>query len=124
MLATADALDNNPNIINKEYQEYIRPWFRIVNDDVVTLSDEALEWVERQDYNYNSTIMGIAVVRTIPCAWYQNGDITNCSLIFEHNIDKEERYAMQFLRKIIYLLRNGLTKDEVYTELGDIFSDR
>ena len=70
MLATADALDNNPNISNKEYQEYIRPWFRIVNDDVVTLSDEALEWVERQDYNYNSTIMGIAVVRTIPCAWF------------------------------------------------------
>ena len=28
---------------------------------------------------------------------------------------------MQFLRKIIYLLRNGLTKDEVYTELGDIY---
>ena len=70
VLATADALDNNPNIINKEYQEYIRPWFRIVNDDVVTLSDEAPEWVERQDYNYNSTIMGIAVVRTIPCAWF------------------------------------------------------
>ena len=121
VLATADALDYNSEISNTEFQEYISPWFRIVNDDVITLSEEAIEWVARQDYNYNSTIMGIAVVRTIPCAWYQNGDITNCSLIFEHNIDKEEWYAMQFLRKIIYMLRNGKTKDEVYSELGDIF---
>lgn len=121
VLATADALDNNPCIGNKEFQEYIRPWFLVENDDVVSLSDEAQEWVVRQDYSHNSIIMGIAVVRTIPCAWYQNGDTTNRSLIFEHNVDKEEWYAMQFLRKIIYLLRNGQTKDEVYAELGDIF---
>ena len=35
VLATADALDFNLFMNEAEYQEYIRPWFRAVNDDVV-----------------------------------------------------------------------------------------
>lgn len=121
VLATADALDSNAIINNEDYRDYILPWFRITNDDVVCLSAEAHNWFIKQEYDYKSLAQGVAVVRTIPCAWYQSGDIVNCSLFFEHTIEKEEWYAMQFLRKMIYLLRNGHTKDEVYAELGNIF---
>ncbi|MCE9353742.1 MULTISPECIES: hypothetical protein [Phocaeicola] len=121
VLATADALDSNPFMGKEEYRDYVRPWFRITNNEVVCLSTEAQNWVVKQEYNYSSLMIGIAVVRVIPCAWYQDGNMTNCNLFFEHNIEKEEWYATQFLRKIIYLLRNGHTKDDVYAELSDIF---
>lgn len=121
VLATADALDHNLNIDNKEYQEYIQPWFHKVDDNVVSLSADAHNWIEKQDYNYNSMAIGIAITRVIPCAWYQGEEKTNCSLVFEHHLEKEEWYSMQFIRKMIFLLRNGYSKDEVYLELGEIF---
>ena len=34
-----------------EYQEYIRPWFRVVNDDVVCYSEGVKERIEKQDCN-------------------------------------------------------------------------
>lgn len=49
--ATADALDFNLFMNEAEYQEYIRPWFRVVNDDVVCYSEGVKEWIEKQDYN-------------------------------------------------------------------------
>ena len=72
VLATADALDFNLFMNEAEYQEYIRPWFRVVNDDVVCYSEGVKEWIEKQDYNYNynTMVIGIAMVRVIPCAWY------------------------------------------------------
>jgi hypothetical protein len=105
-----------------EYQEYIRPWFRVINDDVVSYSEDAKEWIEKQNFNYdyNSMTIGISLVRVIPCAWYQENDKNNCNLIFEHHLEKEEGYSVQFLREIIFS-ENGKTKDEVYTELGDVF---
>lgn len=123
VLATADALDFNLFMNEAEYQEYIRPWFRVVHDDIVCYSEGVKEWIEKQDYNYNYNTMaiGIAMVRVIPCAWYQEKNQDNCGLIFEQNIEKEAWYSLQFLRKIIYLLRNGKTKDEVYAELGGVF---
>lgn len=123
VLATADALDYNLFMNEAEYQEYIRPWFRVINDDVVSYSEDAKEWIEKQNFNYdyNSMTIGISLVRVIPCAWYQENDKNNCNLIFEHHLEKEEGYSVQFLREIIYFLRNGKTKDEVYTELGDVF---
>lgn len=51
VLATADALDFNLFMNEAEYQEYIRPWFRVVNDDVVCYSEGVKEWNEKQDYN-------------------------------------------------------------------------
>lgn len=53
VLATADALDFNLFMNEAEYQEYIRSWFRVVNDDVVCYSEGVKEWIEKQDYNYN-----------------------------------------------------------------------
>ncbi len=52
-----------------EYQGYIRSWFRVVNDDVVCYSEVVKEWIEKQDYNYNynTMVIGIAMVRVIPC---------------------------------------------------------
>ena len=123
VLATSDALDYNPRMSSSEYQEYIRSWFRIVDDEVVSLSDGAKEWVDKQDYNYNYSTMaiGIALVRSIPWAWFHDNIDANCNLIFEHAPEKEEWYALQFIRKMIFFLRNGFTKDEVYSELGDVF---
>ena len=116
VLATSDALDYNPRMSSSEYQEYIRSWFRIVDDEVVSLSDGAKEWVDKQDYNYNYSTMaiGIALVRSIPWAWFHDNIDANCNLIFEHAPEKEEWYALQFIRKMIFFLRNGFTKDEVY----------
>ena len=54
-------------------------------------------------------VIGIAMVRVIPCAWYQEKSQNNCGLFFEQNLEKEAWYSLQFLRKIIYLLRNGKT---------------
>lgn len=51
VLATADALDFNLFMNEAEYQEYNRPWFRVVNDDVVCYSEGVKEWIEKQDYN-------------------------------------------------------------------------
>ena len=123
VLATSDALDYNPHMSSSEYQEYIRSWFRIVDDEVVCLSDGAKEWVDKQDYNYNYSTMsiGIALVRSIPWAWFHDNNDANCNLFFEHAPEKEEWYALQFIRKMIFFLRNGFTKDEVYSELGDVF---
>ena len=103
VLATADALDFNLFMNEAEYQEYIRPWFRVVHDDIVCYSEGVKEWIEKQDYNYNYNTMaiGIAMVRVIPCAWYQEKNQDNCGLIFEQNIEKEAWYSLQFLRKIM-----------------------
>lgn len=54
VLATADALDFNLFMNEAEYKEYIRSWFRVVNDDVVCYSEGVKEWIEKQDYNYNT----------------------------------------------------------------------
>ncbi len=53
VLATTDALDYNPHMSSSEYQEYIRSWFHIVDDEVVCLSDGAKEWVDKQDNPYS-----------------------------------------------------------------------
>lgn len=37
--------------------------------------------------------------------------------------DKEEGYFQMFIAKIIILLKNGWTKDEVYHQLGDVFKN-
>ena len=39
VLATADAFDFNLFMNEAEYQEYIRSWFRVVNDGVVCYSE-------------------------------------------------------------------------------------
>ena len=51
VLATADALDFNLFMNEAEYQEYIRSWFCVVNDDVVCYSEGVKDWIEKQDYN-------------------------------------------------------------------------
>lgn len=85
VLATADALDYNLFMNKAEYKEYIRSWFRVVNDDVVCYSEGFKEWIEKQDYNYNynynTMVIGFAMVRAIPCAWYQEKSQGNCGLI-------------------------------------------
>ncbi len=50
VLATADALDFNLFMNEAEYQEYIRSWFRVVNDDVVCYFEGGKEWIEKQNY--------------------------------------------------------------------------
>lgn len=83
VLATADALDYNLFMNEAEYKEYIRSWFRVVTNNVVCYSEEVKEWIEKQDYNYNynTMVIGIAIVRVIPCAWYQEKSQDNCGLI-------------------------------------------
>lgn len=81
VLATADALDYDLFMNEAEYKEYIRPWFRVVNDDVICYPEGVKEWIEKQDYNYNTMLIGIAIVRVIPCAWYQEKSQDNCGLI-------------------------------------------
>ena len=84
VLATADALDYNLFMNEAEYKEYIRPWFRVVNDDVICYPEGVKEWIEKQDYNYNynTMVIGFAMVRAIPCAWYQEKSQGNCGLIY------------------------------------------
>lgn len=84
VLATADALDYNLFMNEAEYKEYIRSWFRVVTNDVVCYSEGAKEWIEKQDYNYNynTMVIGIAIIRVIPCAWYQEKSQGNCGLIY------------------------------------------
>lgn len=83
VLATADALDYNLFMNEAEYKEYIRSWFRVVTNDVVCYSEGAKEWIEKQDYNYNynTMVIEIAIIRVIPCAWYQEKSQDNCGLI-------------------------------------------
>lgn len=84
VLATADALDYNLFMNKAEYKEYIRPWFRVITNDVVCNSEGVKEWIEKQDYNYNynTMVIGFAMVRAIPCAWYQEKSQGNCGLIY------------------------------------------
>lgn len=82
VLATADALDYNLFMNEAEYKEYIRSWFRVVTNDVVCYSEGVKEWIEKQDYNYNTMVIGFAIVRVIPCAWYQEKSQGNCGLIY------------------------------------------
>ena len=56
--------------------------------------------------------------------WYADVDICrNRSYFFvsEQIADKSVTYSNDFLSKIIYYLRNGLTKDETYQTIGEIF---
>ena len=50
VLATADAFDFNLFMNEAEYQEYIRSWFRVVNDGVVCSSEGLKKWIEMQNY--------------------------------------------------------------------------
>ena len=50
VLATADAFDFNLFMNEAEYQEYIRSWFRVVNDGVVCYSEGLKKWIEMQNY--------------------------------------------------------------------------
>lgn len=54
VLATADALDYNLFMNKAEYKEYIRPWFRVVNDDVICYSEEVKEWIENLSFIFRS----------------------------------------------------------------------
>ena len=50
VLATADAFDFNLFMNEAEYREYIRSWFRVVNDGVVCYSEGFKKWIEMQNY--------------------------------------------------------------------------
>jgi len=57
--------------------------------------------------------------------WYD--DVNYCRnrsyfFVSEQIADKNVFYSTDFLSKIIYYLRNGLTKDDVYQNLGDVFN--
>lgn len=54
VLATADALDYNLFMNKAEYKEYIRPWFRVVNDDVICYSEGVKEWIENLSFIFRS----------------------------------------------------------------------
>ena len=43
--------------------------------------------------------MGIAVVRTIPCAWYQNGDVMSCIMAGLLMNGKTEEEVKAFLQE-------------------------
>lgn len=54
VLATADALDYNLFMNEAEYKEYIRPWFRVVTNDVVCYSEGVKEWIEYLSFIFRS----------------------------------------------------------------------
>jgi len=58
--------------------------------------------------------------------WYD--DVVLCRnrsyfFVSEQIADKSVIYSTDFLSKIIYYLRNGLTKDETYQNIGEIFKE-
>ena len=66
VLATADALDFNLFMNEAEYQEYIRSWFRVVNDGVVCYSEGFKKWIEMQNYRSQTQVEEGAQPATLP----------------------------------------------------------
>ena len=124
VLCTAEYL-YAPESFPGDFANFIHRRFRVINNEACNLSDNIDRWRDCKSFNGSSvSATGIFLMRVVACAWF--GDTLNdcmkyADLMRESGIDKEEGYAMHFLSKIIFMLRNGATKDETYQELGKLF---
>lgn len=124
VLCTAEYL-YAPESFPGDFANFIHRRFRVINNEACKLSDNIDRWRDSKSFNGSSvSATGIFLMRVAACAWF--GDTINDCMKYadqmrESGIDKEEGYAMHFLTKIIFVLRNGATKDETYQELGKLF---
>lgn len=67
------------------------------------------------------------IMRALVCAWWFQNPADSYDAVFgmltEPWIDKEEHYAVKFIIDVIHALRAGLSKDETYNSLDDVFKD-
>lgn len=120
VLTTAALIRSGRNIQKEDAAKFTRKTFRNFNTDAVELSPQALDWTTLLECNYQSTMFGIGILRMATCSFF---DFPINEMYFESNWDKEEGYARMFLSQMVTLLRRGMTKDEVYEELGDVFKN-
>ncbi len=120
VLTTASLISTDPNMPKEEAVKFTRRCFRFISKEAAELSPAAIKWSSSLNCEYGSMMFGIAMLRIATCAFF---GVQDKEMWFESTFDKEEGYTRLFLSKMISLLRQGKTKDEVYKELGDIFKD-
>jgi hypothetical protein len=124
VLCTADILYQDLFIGIEEFHKVLKTKFRIINDQTIQMMDNPSYWDETNLSAKTRKYIPLHLMESAVCAWF--GETSDQSLhmphlYFGYGMDKEEWYARSFLIQMIYLLRNGATKDETYKELGDVF---
>lgn len=120
VLVTTAMIAENPNMPKEKAAKFTRQGFRNFSTNAVELSPQALEWSSNLYCCYSSTMFGIGILRMATCAFF---DAPGYEMWFETNWEKEEGYTKMYLTKMICLLRQGKTKDEVYQALEGVFDD-
>lgn len=101
----------------------IKSYFGKADNKLVQISMEASSWI--YDFGFRSpTCSGMLLNRLATYAvLVDNPEDSSFCVMIDRSSDKEEGYARIFVSQIIYNLRQGYTKDEVYEKAGDIFRD-
>jgi hypothetical protein len=123
-LCTADILYKDLFIGYEDFQKSLKSKFRILNDEAIQMMDNPSYWDETNLSSKIRKYIPLLLMGSVVCAWFgetYEDSLEIPHLYFGHGIDKEEWYARSFLIQMIYLLRNGATKDETYKKLGDVF---
>lgn len=125
VLCTADILYNDLFIERKKFGDALKTKFRILNDSTIQMIDNPIYWDVPNFDPKHFSFLPLLLIENVVCAWFGEtyDDCLNLpQYYFGHDIEKEEGYARLFTSKMVYLLRNGATKDETYKELGGVFS--
>lgn len=120
VITTTSLISTDPNMSKEEAVKFTRRCFRFISKDAAELSPAAIKWSSSLNCEYGSMLFGIAMLRFATCAFF---DVQDKEMWFESTFDKEEGYTRLFLSKMVTLLWQGKTKDEVYEELGDVFKN-
>jgi hypothetical protein len=124
VLCTADILYNDLFIERKEFGDALKTKFCILNDSTIQMIDNPIYWDVPNFDPKHFSFMPLLLIESVVSAWFgKTYDDCLClpQFYFGHDIEKHDGYARQFITHMIYLLRNGATKDETYKELGEAF---
>ena len=111
-----------PNLTPEISRELINKYFKEVYNDRLYISSQAQTWAYDNAFRYSYVTAGMLLNRLATAGYFTNNRDSNSWIVaIDHSTDKEEGYARLLLPQMIYLLRQGKTKDEVYAELPEVF---
>lgn len=120
VLTTASLISTERSMSKEQAASFTRQGFLNYSTSAVELSPDACQWAASLNCCYSSPMFGIMIMRMATCAFF---GVPDKEMWFETNFEKEEGYTRLFLSQMVTLLRQGMTKDEVFKNLGGVFSD-
>lgn len=101
---------------------FIKKFFEKSDYHSVKLSEYANVWVYNMEFRGNPCTSGMLLNRIAVNGFLnEENENTGWSAMIDESCDKEEGYARIVLSKMIRLLRQGKSKNEVYEEIDPVF---